>query len=129
MPDSDSEPVEGFSVSLSEEGVLRAKFYRNPDVAMITALLERIAALGECPLRILDFRGITADFTMPEQDEISTVIRQHPMYVRRTAFLVDNPLSFARVRQFIAYREDEGIERQVFREEADALQWLMNSIA
>lgn len=111
---------------MGDDGVLRIKLLRDPDVALIRHALIEIEAYGKTPLRILDCRGITLDLDMGEQDEISAAIRQNPMYGRRTAILVDNPLSFARVRQFMAYREDEVIERQVFKDEADALYWLLN---
>lgn len=133
MPDSKSPKAPegniGFTLNKSDNGIVCVKLLSSPDVAMIKSIIEQITALGQSPLRLMDCRGIKLNLDMTQQDQIADVIRSNPMYGRRTAFLVDNPLSFARIRQFMAYREEEVIERQVFREEADALHWLLSGDA
>jgi hypothetical protein len=123
MPDQ----KQAFEIALGEDNVLRARFLHDPDITTLRQLLEAVQAYGNPPRRLLDCRGITLDFNLQEQDEISTVIRSQPIYGHRTAFLVDNVMSFARLRQFMSYREDKEIERQVFRDEVDALNWLLDT--
>lgn len=114
-----------YSIQKNDNGIVYIHFFSVPDLKTFEQGIEELTKMGKAPRRLVDFRGVEIDIDMPTQNAISEVIRKAPMYPRRTAILVDNPLTFARVRQFMSYREEEVIERAIFEDEAAAVEWLL----
>ncbi len=88
-------------------------------------MVKNISGREDSLLRLIDFRGTTVDLAMPAQQQVSAVIKRTDEHLVRTAFLVDNQLTLGRIRQYMSYREDETILREVFTDEDEAVAWLL----
>ena len=114
-----------YSISKDDNGITYLRFVREPELEDLIYAIGELASLGKASRRLVDVRGFNLDLTMPMQDKLSEAIENAPMYARRTAILVDSPLSYGRARQFMAYRAVNIIEREVFEDEAAAISWLL----
>jgi hypothetical protein len=114
-----------YTIERLENGIYRATAHTDLTLEMAMALVRDISSRENSLLRLLDFRGTTVDLGMPAQQQVSGAIRKVEAQLVRTAFLVDNQLSLGRIRQYMAYRQDDTILREVFTDEDKAVAWLL----
>jgi hypothetical protein len=116
---------DNYTIERQENGIIRATAHTDPSLEMAMEMVRKISGRENSLLRLIDFRGTTVDLAMPAQQQVSAVIKRTDEHPVRTAFLVDNQLSLGRIRQYMSYREDETILREVFTDEDEAVAWLL----
>ncbi|MCI5106365.1 MAG: hypothetical protein MRY76_06615 [Pseudomonadales bacterium] len=114
-----------YTIERQNNGIIRATAHTDPNLEMAMEMVKDISGRDNSLLRLIDFRGTTVDLGMPAQQQVSAVIKRNDEHLVRTAFLVDNQLSLGRIRQYMSYREEENILREVFTDEDEAVAWLL----
>lgn len=114
-----------YTIERLENSIIKATAHVNPTLEMAMEMVKDISGRDNSLLRLIDFRGTIVDLAMPAQQQVSAVIKRNDEHLVRTAFLVDNQLSLGRIRQYMSYREEENILREVFTDEDDAVAWLL----
>lgn len=64
------------------------------------------------------------DFSSAEIQSLAEMLKSNPYKPEKVALVTDNDLLFGLGRIFSTYREDEVTTVQIFRREAEALDWL-----
>jgi len=76
--------------------------------------------------RLWDFRKASFDFSAEELEEIASYASTADLDPSRVAMLVGQDLSFGVSRMYEAYRKSPMTDVNVFREEAEAVEWLLS---
>lgn len=76
--------------------------------------------------RLWDFRKASFDFSAEELEEIASYASAADLDPSRVAMLVGQDLSFGVSRMYEAYRSSPMTDVKVFREEGEAIDWLLS---
>jgi len=104
--------------------ITKIRLHRQLTLDEILNVVDEIAQSDISNRRLWDL----TDYFNFESDEIAKIAergRTHWPSSSRVAYIAADPLSFGLLRMFEVYREQENYETRVFREEQDALKWLM----
>jgi hypothetical protein len=109
-----------------KEGVLFIGIKGEPTVADITQALDQTRdESGYSSLsRLWDFRKAVFDFSAEELEEIASHAASADDRPAKVAMLVNQDLSYGVSRMYEAYRKNALTDVKVFREEAEAVDWL-----
>ena len=75
--------------------------------------------------RLWDFRKAAFDFSAEELEEIASHASSADLDPSRVAMLVSQDLSYGVSRMYEAYRKSSMTDVKVFRDEAEAIEWLL----
>jgi len=75
--------------------------------------------------RLWDFRKTTFDFSAEELEEIASHASSADIDPSRVAMLVNQDLSYGVSRMYEAYRKTPLTDVKVFKDEAEAIEWLL----
>jgi hypothetical protein len=84
------------------------------EVALFTDTEKELWVINELKLH----------FSSAEIQSLAKVLKSNPYRPKKVAIVTDNDLLFGLGRIFSTYREDEVTTVQIFRREAEALDWL-----
>jgi hypothetical protein len=113
-----------FSILLNE-GILRVVFSKPPDIEQFCKALDTVVARGDNRLRLWDF-SCGAMWTARELRGIASYARATIKTPEsKIAIFAPDDHTFSLFQIHNILREDECSEQRVFREEQDALGWLM----
>lgn len=98
-----------------------------PTVQDILDVNKKLSEGGEFIVggRLWDFRDSAVDFTAAELAEIASVSNRMGWHPSKIAILVGNDLTFGLSRMYQVFRESEHTAVSVFRDESEALRWLL----
>lgn len=110
-----------------KDGVLHIAVQGDPTVSDIKQTLDQTRdASGYNNLaRLWDFRKSSFEFTAEELEEIASHASTADLDPARVAMLVSQDLSYGVSRIYEAYRKSALTDVKVFRDEAAALEWLL----
>ncbi|MCG6910454.1 MAG: hypothetical protein LJE94_10070 [Deltaproteobacteria bacterium] len=110
-----------------KQGVLVVKIEGDPEVSDITQALDQIRdESGYRNLaRLWDFRNATFNFSVSELEEIAAHAASADLERTKVAMLVSQDLSFGVSRMYRAYRQNEFTDVNVFKDESEAIKWLL----
>ena len=107
----------------TELGITTIRLPGGLEVDQLLAIIDEVAARDLTSKRLWDVTG-GFDFAASEIDQIARRGRKHWTGPARVAFLASDALAFGLLRMFEAYRDQEGYETRVFRDETEARRWL-----
>lgn len=109
--------------------IARIVLHGSVSVADILDALDAITSDGVfvCKRRLWDLRGCQLNVTAQELQQVAKVGQSRDVSGSRGALLADDDLNFGLSRLHEIYRQSEFIEVKVFRDELQALTWLMES--
>jgi len=109
-----------------KEGVLFISIKGDPTVSEIKRVLEQMRdESGYRNLsRLWDFRKAAFHFSVKELEEIASHASSADLDPARVAMLVSQDLSYGVSRMYEAYRKSPLTDVKVFRDEAEAIEWL-----
>ena len=110
-----------------KKGILFISIEGDPTVDDIKQTLNQTrGASGYNHLsRLWDFRRASFDFSAEELEEIASHASTADIAPARVAMLVNQDLSFGVSRMYEAYRKSPITDVKVFREEDEAIDWLL----
>ena len=110
-----------------KEGVLIISIKGDPTVSEIKRVLDQTRdESGYSNLsRLWDFRKASFNFSAEELEEIASHASSADLDSARVAMLVIKDLSYGVSRMYEAYRKSPLTDVKVFREEAEAIEWLL----
>jgi len=110
-----------------KEGVLFISIQGDPTISDIKQALNQTRdGSGYSSLsRLWDFRKAAFDFSAEELEEIASHASTADLESSRVAMLVSHDLSYGVSRMYEAYRKSPLTDVKVFRDEAEAIEWLL----
>ena len=116
-----------FSYTLDpSEGFLRVTLRGVARHADVVAVLDAITENGTFlyPRRLWDIRDCELDLTYDELTDLGEGAKQRDVPDSRGALLASKDVTFGVSRIHSVFRESENMSVKVFRDEAEAVQWL-----
>ena len=103
------------------------KVIGHPTVQDLLEVNKRLAEGGEFVVggRLWDFRESRVDFTREELAEIASVSNRLGQRSSKVAILVGSDLTFGLSRMYQVFRESDHTAVSVFRDETEAMRWLL----
>lgn len=110
-----------------KEGVLIISITGDPTISEIKREIDqtRDESGYSSPSRLWDFRQASFDFPAEELEEIASHASSADLNPARLAMLVSKDLSYGVSRMYEAYRKSSLTDVKVFRDEAEAIKWLI----
>lgn len=122
MTDADTPPNDGYSIE--ERGdVTVVRLHRVMSQIEIFSMIDAVAALGN-PRKRLWLLGENLRLSAEEMAQIGAYARSQVIGPARVAYVTDDNVTLGLANIHSVYRDDQGYEYQLFREEAEALAWL-----
>lgn len=122
MSDSDEPTDDGYSVD--ERGdIIVMRLLRPMTQAEVFSMIDALAAL-EKPRKRMWLLGENLRLTAEEMVQIGAYARRQVTGPARVAYVTDDDVTLGLTNIHAVYRDDSGYEYQLFRDEAEAMEWL-----
>jgi hypothetical protein len=112
------------------EGYLRITLFGSVQHENVKTLFQQISDIDEsisCR-RLWDLRNCTLDLTSAELIGLATVAKELGLPDGRGAVLADKDVNFGLSRLYRAYRESDNATVRVYRNEAEAIEWVTEGL-
>jgi hypothetical protein len=111
-------------VTNEEQGFYRIVLKGKASLDDIIKVSTEIALFADTSKELWVINELELDFSSAEIQSLAEMLKSNPYKPAKVAIVIDNDLLFGLGRIFSSYREDDDTTVQIYRREAEALDWL-----
>ena len=115
-----------YSIDIIDE-VTIIRFGEEPDMIDIRNSIDDVAALKQKALRLWNFSKGSLNLTSTQIQELADYAKTKFSPPSRVAIVATEDLAFGLSRMYEAFRAQEMVDIEIFRNEQDAHNWLTNN--